>query len=454
MDIKAIADEIIINFKLHYLNEHGLISRTFPVSGRTIFDNFDDFVPFAIYFNHTDFVLDQIHRLQEFTYEDLLRVDSTIYSYLIDEYIGGLYCAYAKTGDSTTKSLLDQAIAKTISYFCIGDDFRESHDLFLGTTSPFFSPWSAGMLETFLEMRPHFPELSELVKLTVHRWLENRFYDKEGLLPFRSSNHPFFFFCGDFFGRFRRYRMQYPHLDQFPVSTGIQKAKHLLRCAKYLFGSSGHFVQIMKCNTTVIFLLIGLYRLTQDGYYRDHILRWTKALNTKCLKDGLVFGNYYPPDRIDNPTLVNAFIIIDVLCDIYWFVDKKEYYMELACDIAKRHLSTRWPNGLIPMFDNSDRDHIDGQIDFAVSLRRIGELTDDGCYINESSHLIETALILHKHDKGYCTHVNRNGRQIELPINTVDPKYNGLLLKGLVCLDTPSMAIYENEWLWDILKDR
>ena len=84
---RSLATWVISNFKNSYLNEQGLISRHYPPSSRTVFDNFDDVAPFLIYYGESDFLLEQIRRLGEEPFETVLPLDNVIYSYRIDEYL-------------------------------------------------------------------------------------------------------------------------------------------------------------------------------------------------------------------------------------------------------------------------------------------------------------------------------------------------------------------------------
>lgn len=114
---QEIAAWIIENFKSHYLNDKGLISRTYPVSDRTIFDNFDDLAPFFLYYGEIDFLLEQITRLGPDPFDALLPFNNIIYSYLIDEYLGGMHSLFRRTNSPQVKSLLDDAVAKCMNYF-------------------------------------------------------------------------------------------------------------------------------------------------------------------------------------------------------------------------------------------------------------------------------------------------------------------------------------------------
>ena len=87
---RIIAKEICNNFKLKYINNKGLISRTYPPTERSIFDYFDDIVPFLDYFGEKDIILSQINLLDNESFEREMAFGGVIFSYKIDEYLGGL----------------------------------------------------------------------------------------------------------------------------------------------------------------------------------------------------------------------------------------------------------------------------------------------------------------------------------------------------------------------------
>ncbi len=451
---RRIAEWIIENFKLHYLNDKGLISRTYPVSDRTIFDNFDDLAPFFLYYGEIEFLLDQIERFGDSPFDELLPFNNLIYSYYIDEYLGGMHALYRRTNSPKAKSLLDDAVAKCLDYFIADNALSEFYDYKAGKPSPYTSPWSSGLLETFLEMRDIYPQLQDIVVRIVDRWLNNRFYLREGLFPFRSSNHPFYFLLGQANAGRKAYRKDCPFTSAEKSGSLLNRAKYQASKSLYLYANSGHYIQLMKSNSTMVFTLIELFRLTGNRRYSEHVTNWISACFSKLVKDGVVFGNYYLDGSVGSPGLVNAFILMDVLADTYWFIDRDQKYLDWATGIAEKQMANQWRIGLLPICEGSNLDHLDHQVDFAVSLRRLGELTGKSGYIQSSRSLLENTLRLHRIENGFCTHIDSTGHPVCMPVNTVDPKYNALLLKGLILLSESELSIYGNESFRELLKDR
>ena len=130
---------------------------------------------------------------------------------------------------------------KCIKYFIVDGILVESYDLWTGSPSPFFSPWSAGLLETFLEMRDDYPQLDDIVVEVVGRWLKNKFYEREGLSPFRSANRRPYYTLGALNARLGAFRDEHPRLRGYPhpIPSLGRRLAYGLRRARYIYASSG-----------------------------------------------------------------------------------------------------------------------------------------------------------------------------------------------------------------------
>ncbi len=448
-----IAKQIINNFKTRYLNHDGFVSRTYPASQRTLFDNFDDLAPFFIYFGEEEFLVEQVRRASRFSFDTLLAQNNLIYSYFTDEYLGGLYALWRRTRDKEVKDVLDQAIDQTTAYFMDDNDLFGTYDIRKKRKYRFRYYWSAGLLETFLEMGADYGYLQERVEVITKTWMDNPYFEKHGFFPFRwNVDLP----CAAFYeflanqGRIRRNQPQ--RLDNRGwVKKCLSNFKEPFA---FHYLSSGLFTQIMKANSTFIFTLIELFRRTGNGEYKKVVVRWIKSVRQKMIKNDVVFGFYFPKGVVSDAALTHTFIFVDILMDTYVFVERDPAYIQLAKTIIDKRLKTRWSNGLIPISPEEDIDHMDQIVDFAISIRRVGELSKDTWYLKISKELIEKVLCLHQGEGGFYTHVSRDGQPVHLRANAIDPKYNGLLLKGLVNLLTLNQKMYESNELVDLFKDR
>lgn len=453
------AGRVIAQFKSGFLNDDGLISRTYPASSRTILDNFDDIAPFLSWWGQNDLLLDQVKRLTPAHFDGLLPTGNLLYSYKIDEYVGGLNAVFEATGEASVRALRDDAIEKCWHYFSDDDvGLAEFYDYDSRSRSPFFSPWSAGLLETFLEIKEQ--DMAARVSAILDLWWSHPYVKETGLFPFRGSFDPLQDGSERFWAARGRWADEAPILWDRNSGSGLRgilkssRTVSVCRRAAWQWTRSGRWSQLMKSNTTPIFLAIELYARTKDVRWRERILRWFEAVRASLVSPDGVYPTTRKGDDIRVASLVAGFITIDAACDAWWFVERNEPLLRMAVEIAENCLEWRWENGLIPMTPRADRDHLDGQVDFSISLRRLGELTGNERFMTESVSLLRAAIERHDTGDGYCTHVRRDGSVVVLPANTVDPKYNGLLLKGFLSLCTLDRPIYGDSGLSDLFKDR
>jgi hypothetical protein len=456
-----LAQRVIDRFRGDFLNAEGLVSRTFPPSERTILDNLDDIAPFMAWWGAGDLLKAQVAKLTPDDFERRLPQGNLLYAYKIDEYLGGLNVVWKGTGDPHARRLLTDAVEKSWAYFGDPDlGLAEFYDFDARARSPFFSPWAAGLLETFLELDDNDDAMAQRVDAVLDLWWQHPYVAATGLLPFRGTFDPLQRRAEDFWARRGRWAGEAPirsvgrrgsHArDVLRGSRAVNGVRRLL----WRWGASGLWSQLMKSNTTPVFLAIALYARTKDETWRRRIRRWFEAVNHQLVRAEGVHGAVANGTPLGEPTLVAGFITIDAACDAWWHVERDDWLLDLAQSIALRCLQWKWENGLIPMTPSADRDHLDGQIDFAIALRRLAELTGKEFYRAASVGLLQAALARHDTPAGYCTHVRRNGSIVELPQNTIDPKYNGLVLKGLVSLATLDERIYGSPHLADLFKDR
>ena len=110
--IKEKAKFIINTIKNKFITEEGLLSRNFPPTNRTLFDNFDDIVPFFIYFNEEQFLINQIKIINKNNYNllTLCTENELIITRNIDEWFGGLYTLFEKNKNNDVNILLNDSI--------------------------------------------------------------------------------------------------------------------------------------------------------------------------------------------------------------------------------------------------------------------------------------------------------------------------------------------------------
>ena len=98
--------------------------------------------------------------------------------------------------------------------------------------------------------------------------------------------------------------------------------------------------------------------------------------------------------------------------------------------------NNRLQNGLIPWMEGDTKAHLDSQVDFAISFRRYAQLADDPGYLLKSSEIMNNTVREHYSPQGYFTYSGQSEH------NVIDPKYNALLLKGMINLVTIDSPLY------------
>ena len=456
-----IVESIANNFKDKFINKSGLISRNYPPDERSIIDNFDDVVPFLDYFGYSDIIFSQIDILTVDSYEKEMAVNGVLFSYKIDEYIGGLNHIFKKYRNKKSEILLNDAIKKTFKYFIYGEQFSDTYDLNLKKRSKYYSTWSAGFLETLLELEPIDKQknvIADVSKILL-AWIKSPFFVRHNLFPFRSSLFDFNFLLEEFNSKLNNFCGEVPeklikHPNKFKNFLYENFYLHDLKVGLNRYSKSGHWVKLMKSNTTPVFTMIEIYKLTGEDIWFQSVESWIESVLEKLIDEDYNPYEIWIQNKRKNPSLTAGFIIIDVICDAYKFIKQNNDWLDKATKIANKCLSWSWSNNLIPMAPNCEINHIDNQIDFAISIRKLGEITNNLHLKSYSFKLVEKTIELHRSDKGFYTHIYQNGKNKKLIKNTIDPKYNGLLLKGLIHLEEKDAEIYNNKYLIDLFKDR
>lgn len=452
--LKETAMEIIHLFKTKYINRQGMIARSYPCTERDIYADFDDVLPFLLYFGEDEFVRTQIQLSTQTTFKGLITINDKVVSWRNDEYLGALCCYYRKHRDPEVKKIIDECFRSIERYLMRDGHIFMFYDLRRNRLPKLYSTWAAGLLEVFLENSDLFPEWKSKALHIIGLWVENYSFLKYGLFVFKShaSNRLFNLINCNFHFRNLRFHRAVNSMFYYRRRTTLREViketinYHLLRCP------TGFHLQFMKANTSFIFALICAYRLTGDGGYRKAIEKWINVVREKLFRDGIICDDWKSDGTVRIGTLADNFIMIDLLCDTYSFASKKAEYLYFAKEIANTWFTHQWPNGLFPSVPGGVSNHIDHQTDFSIALRRISELTGEEMYWKVGKRCFLSTLKHHHTKEGYVTSVTKSGRI--RPDSVVDPKYNGLLLKGIInCLEE-KQKIYETQELYDMLKDR
>lgn len=441
INITACVDKIINSFKEEFLNEDQIISRDYPPSKRLIFDNFDDIAPFLSYFNQTTFLQSQIDKIRQENF-DYLFFENIIYSYKIDEFLGGLYTVYKQNNNEETLSIINNFLIFLNEKFFFDNCFYGAYDRVADKTIKIEYPWSSGLLETFIEMKEFDPTLVNKSKKIINKWIESDFFIKNNLFPYNFSNQNII--------------QKYSLIKQKEVPYSREKdLKYLIKNFLNTNLFSANYSRIMKQNSTLIFTIIELYKLDPNQKYKLVIDSWIESVITKLTHNEIIYGEWHPYRKhLTDDNITHTFIFIDIVCDYLHFIERKQKLIYQIQLIINKRLSSMTPEGLLPISFKNTLCHIDSSMDFAISIRRFGEIINNTKYLNLSNQIILSILEYHKYEFGFATLYESRSGIVRIPKNTIDPKYNGLLLKGIISLENQDKKIQSTPYLHDLFKDR
>lgn len=451
------AEELLALIKTRFVRADGLLARHYPASTRTLFDNFDDLAPFFLYYGEAPFLLDQVRsiRKQGQGFASLCADEGALVTSRVDEWFGGLYALWKHTGDRDTWSILEESVRYALSNLIEGSFLSAAYYPSRNRRAPYYEPWSAGLLETFCEMRSEFPEAFDKAQRILRSWLSEDYFATHGLFPYRVFRSPMKRLLH------RHFLPVFPRRRRHTAPVGLAREglkgrlRHVLMRARFET-TCGYYSQMMKANSTPAFTLLEFHKATGDRFWLQHLERWVKsAIQVFCGPgrsgeiSGNVWGEYHPLLSMGRDAGVNAgSILVDVLCDAAAFAGSFRTHLPAAGRILDFYWDGRLKNGLVPHFDGAPFAHLDSQIDFAISMRRYGELTADPRYLVRSIELTQQALATHYTKEGYLTFSGDVSRVRQV----IDPKYNALALKGLIHLETASERLYPD--FQTLFKDR
>ncbi len=151
------------------------------------------------------------------------------------------------------------------------------------------------------------------------------------------------------------------------------------------------------------------------------------------------------------PILSTNFAVLDILCDAvhYFQCDACKDLARSIADYFLRYQSSE--TGLIPDEPGQDRSYLDANTDFAVSLAKLSEITDNRDYLISGRTILKSVLKQHRAPYGFYRDVNLHTGE---PVNpVVETRFCSLLLKPLL-LYRDNYKIYDRSGNWSVFRDR
>jgi len=229
--------------------------------------------------------------------------------------------------------------------------------------------------------------------------------------------------------------------------AGLESLVHSLRLFRFELTVNGWYSQLMKSNSTCAFTLLEFYLATNEAFWKDNLERWLRSAIDNFYCQGKVYGEFNPVSGLRADAGISAaFILVDLICDSAYFIPEFRERLSIAKSILDYHWDRRLSNGMLPYVEDGNFAHIDSQVDFSISLRRYAQLSNDSGYLDKSVSLIDKALTEHYSKDGYLTYSGRADK------NVIDPKYNALILKGMISFLTMDEPLYPKYYC--LFKDR
>lgn len=440
------AAELIDLIKSRFLRSDGLLSRQFPPGARSLLDNFDDLAPFFIYFNEADFLCGQVRAVRD-AGEDMVSVCSNqgvLLTRNLAEWLGGLHAVWKATRDRETFALLAESVDFIMRHVIDGDFMPAAIRVDGKSRVPYYEPWSCDVLEVFCEMRQEFPEAFARAQRILHAWIDDDYVRRYGIFPYRVYRSGVKSWLDE---NLFSVRMPEPLSVEPPQEGGALRFLINAKRRLQFLTISGWYSQLMKSNSTPAFTLLSFFEATGDPRWKQASLTWCAGARRAFCEGGRVSMDFFPTLGVRRaPSVTPAFILSDVFCDAARLGLGGSSLLSSAREILEVQWAQRLPSGLVPYEEGGMRAHIDSQVDLSVSLRRYAAVSCDRRFLVQSRDLMERALAVHGTIDGYLTFSGAGAPPV------IDPKYNALVLKGLINLLTLDDVLTEP--LHDLLKDR
>ncbi len=373
-----------------YLNQKGLLSATYPPTQKHLLADLDDYIPFLLHFGEEEFVKEQILKgAQMANNYQLVTSNGRIISYCNNEFVGGIARYYKRNLDQSVKSLLDKAMDEIRILLTRGQVITSYYNTLTRVTSPISAPISGGLIEVLIENEDIYPELGKIAFNSLYMWISLESFKRHGL--FLSKYHTTSKLWNKLFS-----------LTRLPIPLKIQNR---LGVNFFMQGTWNNLiyslpigikVQTAKDNTNMVFALIEAFRKVKDEKYKNAVKWWIKNFSEKMIIDGKIYRFWQLGGKPKFIQLDHVFPVLDILCDAYCFVEKDESYLNLAKEIIEICLNEiRWGIGLFPKVAGGNKNHLDVQTDFIVSLRRIYELRDEEKYKKIANSIFQAVLQYH-----------------------------------------------------------
>ncbi|MFC1850795.1 hypothetical protein ACFL27_11430 [candidate division CSSED10-310 bacterium] len=436
--------QIVIWFKGIYLNQAGC--PYYAIDGHTgqaldkrdLIPELDDYVPFFWLLGEHDFVQNQIQILkQRLQKKPLLfsrpqirmfrgiglpgpwrrwipHVDSQDYV----EILFGLIELHEQSGSIEFLRLAEELFQNILVAFKRQNHLRTWYILPFGPALPVSDALSGMYIEIAADLA-RLTEDTRYIKLAeqlAKSWLTTTCFQKYGLFPSVLIDQPW---------------RKLPLFKRFLSRVALAKENTSVASGLFTLAASPHRRKWAEQALDSWVTGLSKYFATADMV----------LAHTPCLAEGEVHG----------PVLSNNFAVLDILCDLH-HLTKSSQCLDLAESIAAYFMKFQArETGLFPDEPGQERSFLDSNTDFAVSLRKLAELTNQSRYREAGERALQGIIRHHRGPAGFFRDVHlKTGAVIN---DLVETRYVSLLLKALI-LYRDEYQIYGPEGKWSLFRDR
>jgi hypothetical protein len=314
--------------------------------------------------------------------------------------------------------------------------------------TPFFKyPFSMGKYcGLYIEELVKFYEVTKdehLLKLAEklsRPWIEDTFFKKQGLIPFKCT-----------FALIKPFaQVLFKKLTSFSFETSM----------------------LTKSNTNMIFGLARLQNIINSDKINHALNQWVNAVESKLLtKENVLLSIWQEHNKFNISYLGADHAAIDALLEIY-LVNKNKKALNLAIKITGGWLKFQSKIGLVTetpyeynlsklskimknySMSRTDISRLDSQVDFAVVILKVYELTKDKKYLDAAKNITNGIIKYHKFNKGFIEFVNIKTK--EQKGHKIETKFLFLILKLLILMHNieNGKKIYKDKLIKDLIRDR
>ncbi|MDP1833392.1 MAG: hypothetical protein Q8L11_00470 [Candidatus Moranbacteria bacterium] len=431
---------IFLNNLLKSKNRQGEFSHA-PDKIDNIFLDFDDIVPFLIFFDQADEIKKQIDLSRPYLFRGFVPLKNTLYSYRMDEYLGGVIEYYKKTNDASVEDIITEQKKLLHSMLDLG-----YIPAYINTTRNAFSRtcFSRGynLIEVILENEILSIDLKKKALRVLDNMLfKNRYFDNNKLFL-----NKYIYYFSNLWG----YRLMLPRQLNFlgDSSTYFDINSNKGKIIKIIMGIIPlSNIQAMKDNSNLIYSVIEAYKVTGDTKYKKIVSLFIDGVIEKMYDArGFIHTTYSDTYTTNDVSLAQNFTFLDILMDYCRFIENDKEYIKLAKRMADFWIESKWDNHSIPEnpFTNNFA-FIDCQTDFSISLKKLSQLAGDDQYSKEGKLIFDAITNNFSLGGLLGSKINQYGVIIDTTINF---KYNALFLKAYIAHNY-NMDIFNS-----IFKDR